>query len=72
MKYTKLTLIIKTIDTSDSVKLPGIKIYNILKFDGHISGLCRKGLIQLNPISRQGNTWVKSNSKIIIVLFIPI
>lgn len=69
MKYTKLTLIIKTIDTSDSVKMPGIKIY-ILKFDGDISDLCRKSLIQLNPISRQG--WVKSNSKIIIVLFIPI
>ena len=42
----------KKITSEHSVKLLGIEIDNQLKFDNHISTLCRKAGSQLNPIGR--------------------
>ena len=42
----------KKVASENSVKLLGIEINNQLKFDNHVSTLCRKAGSQLNTIGR--------------------
>ena len=42
----------KKVVSENSVKLLGIEINNQLKFDNHVSTLCRKAGSQLNTIGR--------------------
>ena len=58
------------IEISNSVKLLGINIDNKLKFDDHISELCKKASMQLNAISRLQKFMGQKEKEAIITSFI--
>ena len=56
----------KVIKTEQKVKLLGITIDNKLKFDEHVSGICRKASAQLNALSRL-NKFLSMEAKTILI-----
>ena len=58
------------IETTNYVELLGIKRYNELKFNDHISELCSKASMQLNAISRLKNYIGQKELEIVINSFI--
>ena len=58
------------IKTSESVKLLGINIDNKLKFDNHVSNLCKRASMQLNAIYRLKQYMGKKQLEVLINSFV--
>ena len=58
------------IKCDDSVTLLGINIYYMLKFDAHVSEICKKALKQLAVLKRLGGFLTKQGKLVIYNSFI--
>ena len=69
-EYTSATIGSETIINSQSVKLLGITIDNSLKFNEHVSGLCKKVNLKLHSLARIANFMSTDKLRMIMKAFI--